>query len=144
MNSNIINTAVSNINEERTLEAVRRAQGFLGHIERESANLDLLKTQLKEGQEALAKLGTNELTYEKITGKPKSPTPGESEATIIRAVEAVVKARQECVESRSTSIASDNANKLDAIKATEKRISELRSELEKVTANTVTAAAIVG
>jgi len=144
MNTNIINTAVSNVNAERTLEAVRKAQGIIGSIERENTSLTLLKKSLSENQEALAKLAQNEVTFEKVLGKAKPTTPTASEATIIKSIEAIVESRQKDVETRSTGVAQQIANSLDAVKATEKRIADLRAELDKVSADSLTAAAIVG
>lgn len=144
MNTNVINTALSNVNADRTLEAVRKAQGIIGNVERELKNLGLLQQQMKESQEAITKMASSEITFETVTGRPRPTNPTTTEATIIKSVEAIVTSRQADVESRSTQMASDIANKLDAIRATQKRIDDLRSELAKVAAATVEAADIIG
>jgi len=142
--NNIITTAINKTNDDRLLEAVRTAQGIIGNIEREQKGLDLARVQITERQDALKKLVASELTYEKVTGKPKPVTPTESEKAVIKSVEAIVASRVGDVESRATSLASEIACKQEAVKAIEDRIAELRKQLEAVSPATVTPANIVG
>ncbi len=143
--NNITQTAISKVNEERTLEAVRKAQGIIGNIEREAQNLDLLNKQVAESQEALKKLADSEVTFQKVTGLPSVPAnPSVSQATIIESVKEIVKARQAQVQERATCLGNEIANKLSGITATDNRLAVLRAELDKVTANTVTPAQIIG
>jgi hypothetical protein len=142
--NNIINTAISNVNAERQVASISKAQGLIGCIERENQSLELLRLQVTENQEALRKLAGSEITFEKVLGFPKSTNPSATEATIIKSVEAIVMARQKDGEVRSTNLANAIANNLDAITATEKRIAELRDQLVKISTPVVQASAIVG
>lgn len=129
---NIIQTAVENINTERSDAAIREAQGLLGAIEREQGLKAGHIKNVEENQKALAKVIESELTYEKVTGKPRPTTPTQSEETAIKAIDAIVKARQDEVQSRVNSLANCIAGLHDSVKACDKRIEELREKLLKV------------
>lgn len=142
--NNITQTAISAVNEERELVAIRKAQSIIACIERENNTMEVLRQQIKESQSALSALTGNRLTYEKITGTDRPALPSATQSVVIKAVDGIVESRKECLANSANRLACDIAGKLDAVASVEARIAQLRQELAGLNPDLVSPAQVLG
>ena len=144
MNTNIINSATANINNERELAVIRNAQALIGNIEREQGVVKTCQQRIESHRIGLKALAEANTTYQKVTGTPEPVNPTLTQQAVVKAINELVKSKQAEVESAANSLGNAIANEQAAIVATEQRIAALRKQLDEMKVEVVTPSTIIG
>jgi hypothetical protein len=142
--NNIINLAVDAVNKAKLEAVVDLAQSKIAYITQEKAKIATLQENIKRHQEVLSALCDDVLTPELVLGRSASLNPTPSEVVILEAI----KQRNEGKAKVIATNAKSHTNEIDGyqatIKACEKRIKDMVDEIQKLAADSITAAQILG
>lgn len=141
--NNIINLAVDAVNKCKLEAVVDLAQSKIIYIQQERVKIAGLKDNIKRHQEVLSGLCEDVLTPELVLSRTPSLSPTPSEVVILEAI----KQRNEAKAKAIAANAKSHTNEIDGyqatIKACEKRVSEMVSEIQTLAAESITASQIL-
>jgi predicted transcriptional regulator len=140
-NNNVVSQAVSAINAELSKATLDAGVRTINAIRNEQSKVADCNSRIKSLQTELQALNDEQFTTENVFGGSVPATSNSD--TITKVIEAMNKSRQFPVEQKSQRIVSAITAEHDAVAALNKRIAELRADLAKLDAPTVTVEAII-
>jgi DNA repair exonuclease SbcCD ATPase subunit len=143
METNIINAAVDAVNKSKLEAVVDVAQSKIIYISKEKETIAKTREAIKTHQEALQKIAEDVLTPELVLGRGPSLNPTPSEAVILEAIKNRNEAKAKSIAANAKAHTDAVDNYQGTIKACEKRIADMVAEIQKLSAETITAAGIL-
>ena len=131
-------------NEQRSKQAVGKAQTLIANILTCQANIKGNESAIAEEQKRLAAIADDMVTLKGVVGYEFSGELNMNQITIAKAVEEANKVRQDNVRVQTQAIVNRIDSYQKAIKANNECIEKNRKELSEIAADTVTVAQIVG
>lgn len=143
MNETVLN-AITATNEAAQKQVEAQAQELVGYILSEQATITRLQGEINSHREELEKTAHDVINVESVTGGTFPVDMNISQTTIAKVIGKLNEEKQKSVEVVAQRLTSAITQKQASIKATEKRISELREKLEKLQAPVATPASVLG
>lgn len=142
-NNPVVLNAIAALNDERQKAAEREAGIIVGYIMSEQATIARLEKEIQLHREELDKVAHDVISAETVMGHAAPTNPNVSEVTIGKVIAKLNEDKQKGVEVVAQRLGSAISEKQASIRATEKRIVELREKLAKLQPEVVTPATVL-
>lgn len=124
--------AIDQINEQNQKNAEAKAIFIIKDISGLLENVSARETDIEHLQDQLDQLANSELTLSKVLGKPMPAALTVTQTTIAKSIEALVKSKQACVESRAINLGEQIICSTKAIESLNEALAKKRKELEEL------------
>jgi uncharacterized coiled-coil protein SlyX len=128
----VAESAVEAINTQNRQNAEAKAIVLIKEIVNLQASIKSEEGNIEAVQKTLNDLMASELTYESVTGQGGLVPQNETQKTVQKAIETLVKSKQGCVEQRAVALGESVVHSKSNIAALNKRIAEKQAELAKI------------
>lgn len=139
----LVSAAVEQINAQNVENAKAKAIVLVKDISGLLDQVTAKESDIEQLQKELDKLSNSELTLTKVMGKPMGTTLNHTQTTIAKAIEMLVKSKQDCVESRAKSLGESVISCQKSIEALDEAIGKKRKELEDLKVEVVVEADVL-
>lgn len=126
----LASAAVEQINAQNVENAKAKAVVLVKEISGLLDQVGAREKDIDDLQKSLDELANSELTLSKVMGKPMGNQLNQTQTTIANAISALVKSKQDCVESRAKSLGEAIVSCHKAIESLDEAIGKKRKELE--------------
>ena len=139
----LASAAVEQINAQNLENAKAKAVVLVKDISGLLETVAARESDIDDLQKSLDELSNSELSLSKVMGKPMGTTLNQTQTTIAKAIEMLVKSKQDCVESRAKSLGEAIISNQKSIEALDEAIGKKRKELEDLKVEVVVEADVL-
>lgn len=122
--------AIDQINEQNQKNAEAKAIFIVKDISGLLEQVEAREKDIADLQKSLDQLANSELTLSKVLGKPMGSTLNQTQTTIAKSIEALVKSKQDCVEFKAKSLSEAVISNQKSIEQLDEQLAKKRKELE--------------
>jgi hypothetical protein len=143
-NTQLLNSAIEQVNQSRQSVIDSQARGIIGAVDGQRKHIKGFKAEIERLQSEAGKLAVNVLTYQDFTGSPLPTAPNANQATIIRVLGQINEGNQASVSNMAQSYVNAIAAQNKNIESAEKYIADQIKALALLSADVVDAETILG
>ncbi len=140
----VAESAVDKINEQNRANAESKAIVIIRDIVDLQKRIEGEETNISSIQMQLDKLANSEITLPLVYGRPMPASLNETQKTVAKAIEALVKSKQDCVAGRATELGSQVVSSKKNIESLNEAIAKKRKELDDLKVEVVKEETIIG
>ncbi len=140
----VVSAAIGKLNECKQSAVEAEAQSLINFILGEQQTIARLNDEIRQHREELVKMSHDLISVESVTGSPAPAIPNINEETISKVILELNKSKQGSIEHAAKRLSDAVVGKQASIKATNDRITELRTKLAKLQAAVVTPETVLG